>query len=251
VISAGDIIAILPKDIVKAKDITSGLKSINSLFEVSGQGVPAIQSEISGRVEIEYKQSFRVVKVINPEGTAKKYKVGYDKMCLVVDGEDVLVGAKITEGAIDPRSILNINGVLQAEQYVIEQLLKIYKFHNITIHPKHLEIIVRQMLSKVSIADPGDTKYIVGDIANRVAVLQENKRLQKEGKKEILFDPLLLGISRVSKISDSFLSATSFQDTTRLLSHAALYGQRDTLQGMKGNVMLGKRIPAKDMVTRT
>jgi DNA-directed RNA polymerase subunit beta' len=245
-VKAGDTVARLPKSLVKAIDITSGLKDINRLFEARSPqppSVPAVLSDISGMVSIEHRKGCRYVYVNGGAGMLKEYKVGYAKLCLVNDGDWIVVGTKISEGDIDPQDILRVWGFIGAQEYMVEKIAEVYDFHGIFISKKHIEIIVRQMFSKVRITEPGNSDFITDEVADRAMVLEVNEELMEENKVPIQYELILLGISKVAMASSSFLSAISFQNTIRLMTDAALYGRRDRFCGMKENVLVGKQIP--------
>lgn len=245
-VKAGDTVARLPKSLVKAIDITSGLKDINRLFEArspQSPSVPAVLSDISGMVSIEHKKGCRYIYVNGGADVLKEYKVGYGRLCLVNDGDWITVGMKISEGEIDPQDILRVWGFIGAQEYMVEKIAEVYDFHGIFISKKHIEIIVRQMFSKVRITEPGNSDFITDEVAERAIVLEVNEELMREGKPPIQYELILLGISKVAMASSSFLSAISFQNTIRLMTDAALYGRRDRFCGMKENVLVGRQIP--------
>lgn len=246
VVKAGDTVARLPKSSVKAIDITSGLKDINRLFEArspQSPNVPAVLSDINGIISIEHNKGCRFVYVNGGNNNLKEYKVGYDRLCLVNDGDWVTVGTKISEGDIDPQDILRVWGFIGAQEYMVEKIAEVYDFHGIFISKKHIEIIVRQMFSKVRITDSGSSDFITDEVTDRAIVLEANEELIKDNNSPIQYELILFGISKVAMASSSFLSAISFQNTIRLMTDAALYGRRDRLYGMKENVLVGRQIP--------
>lgn len=244
-VMAGDTLARFLKEVAKIKDITGGLPKVAELFEAKRVKDPAIISEIDGVVEVEEPHlGMRVVKVISQEGMEKTYRLPYGKYLLVRKGDKVKAGDKLCEGEIDPHDILKVKGWLAVQEFLANQILAVYRIQNVKIDDKHIAIIVRQMLRKVKIEDPGDSNFSEDEIVERQRVLEENKKLNLENQKPIKHQPILLGITRAALLTESFLSAASFQETTRILSDAAIAQKIDHLQGLKENVIVGRLIPA-------
>ena len=206
---------------------------------------PAILSEIKGIVEIlPSEKGTRKIKVKNEDTkTEKVYTIPYGKHLLVGNGDAVLPGQKLTDGPVVLQDILKIQGEKKVQEYLLNEIQKVYRIEGVTINDKHIEIIIRQMLSKVRVEDPGDTFLLEGEEISRVEIQKINESLPK-GKKPATYKPLVLGITRVALSSSSFISAASFQETTKVLTNAAVLGAEDYLEGLKENVILGKLIPA-------
>jgi DNA-directed RNA polymerase subunit beta' len=244
-VMAGDTLARFLKEVAKIKDITGGLPKVAELFEAKRVKDPAVISEIDGKVEVEEPHlGMRTVRVISEEGTEKVYRIPYGKYLLVRQGDKVKAGDKLCEGEIDPHDILKVKGWLAVQEFLANQILAVYRIQNVKIDDKHISIIVREMLRKVKIEDPGDSNFSEGEIVERQRVLEENKKLVAENKKPIRYQPILLGITRAALLTESFLSAASFQETTRILSEAAIAQRVDYLRGLKENVIVGRLIPA-------
>ena len=285
-VKLGDLLAKIPKQIAKTRDITGGLPRVAELFEARRPKDPAIVSEIDGYVEFgEIRRGIRKVSVTSPDGHERKtYMIPYGKHILVHDGDFVQAGEKITEGAVAPQDILAIKGPNAVQEYLVNEIQEVYRLQGVRINDKHIEVIARQMFQKVRVEDPGDTDYLPGDQVNKRSFLRENERirnmvvitdpgdsgwqvdelvdsdefeatnmrLQSEGKqpatarptRPATFQPVLLGITKASLTTDSFISAASFQETTRVLADASVEGKVDRLRGLKENVVMGNLIPA-------
>ncbi len=242
---AGDTIARFLKEVAKIKDITGGLPKVAELFEAKRVKDPAVISEIDGTVEVEEPHlGMRTIKVISDEGSEKVYRIPYGKYLLVRRGDKVKAGDKLCEGEVDPHDVLKVKGWLVVQEFLTNQILAVYRIQNVKIDDKHISIIVRQMLRKVKIEDPGDSNFLEGEIVERKRVLDENRQLIKEARRPISHRPILLGITRAALLTESFLSAASFQETTRILSDAAISQRVDYLHGLKENVIVGRLIPA-------
>lgn len=247
-VKAGDIIARIPKDIVKTRDITGGLPRISELFEARVPKDPAIISDIDGHIEFgkEHKTKRRIV-VIPDEGTMQKpmeYLVSKGRSIVVHEGDYVKRGDMLVDGNIVLQDILRILGVEDMALYLVNEVQQVYRLQGVPINDKHVEIIVRQMLQKREIKDPGDSTYIVGDEIDKDDLVAVNTELLKEGKKPIVATYVLQGITRASLHTKSFISAASFQETTRVLTEAAICGKIDYLTGLKENVIVGRLMPA-------
>lgn len=244
----GDIIARKPRETMKTRDITGGLPRVAELFEARAPKDKAVISEIAGRVEkiIEEKGGRRRI-IINPEikgGKIKEYLIPKGKYITVREGDWVEAGEELTDGSPDPSEVLAVKGEKGLAQFLVDEIQQVYNLQGVTINTKHIEIIVRQMLRKVRIKDPGDSDFLPGELEDKEIVEEENARLEKEGKKRIEFEPALLGITQAALNTESWISAASFQETTRVLTRAAIMGKKDTLRGLKENVIMGKMIPA-------
>jgi DNA-directed RNA polymerase subunit beta' len=178
------------------------------------------------------------------DSVAHEYLITKDKHVMAHDGQVVNRGEVIVDGPADPHDILRLLGVEALARYISNEVQDVYRLQGVKINDKHIEVIVRQMLRRVSIADPGDTRFIVGEQLERAEVLDENDRVTAEGKQPATYDYMLLGITKASLSTDSFISAASFQETTRVLTEAAIMGKRDELRGLKENVIVGRLIPA-------
>ncbi|NIM20098.1 MAG: DNA-directed RNA polymerase subunit beta' [Candidatus Latescibacteria bacterium] len=243
---AGDQLCKIPKDIGKTTDITGGLPRVAELFEVRKPKEAAAVSEIDGMVEFgPVTRGMRKIIVKNENGDERSYIIPQGKHLRVYQGDHVEAGDQLTEGPINPFDILNIKGVNAAQAYLVNGIQEVYRLQGVVINDKHIETIVRQMLQKVQIEDPGDTMFLEGDLIDKGTFREENERVMAEGKgKAATFKPILLGITKASLSTDSFISAASFQETTRVLTDAAVKGKTDRLLGLKENVIMGHLIPA-------
>jgi DNA-directed RNA polymerase subunit beta' len=178
------------------------------------------------------------------DGVAHEYLIPKDKHVTVHDGQVVNKGESIVDGPADPHDILRLLGMEALARYITDEVQDVYRLQGVKINDKHIEVIVRQMLRRVQIADPGDSRFITGEQLERAEVLEENERVQAEGKQPASYSYMLLGITKASLSTDSFISAASFQETTRVLTEAAIMGKRDDLRGLKENVIVGRLIPA-------
>jgi len=182
--------------------------------------------------------------VRSEDGDSREYPIPQGKHLYVQEGSQVRAGDRLTEGPINPHDILKIKGIEEVQEYLVNEIQEVYRLQGVRIDDKHIEVIVRQMLQKVRIEDPGNTAFLEGEHIDRLAVLEENDRMVKEGQQPATFQPLLLGITKASLSTDSFISAASFQETTRVLTEAAIQGKVDFLRGLKENVIIGHLIPA-------
>ena len=228
---------------VAGADITQGLPRVEELFEARKPKGLAIISEIAGSVEIVESKRKREVIVRDGE-TEKKYEIPYSSRLKVKQGEIIEAGDEITEGSVNPHDILKIKGVEGVENYIIKEVQRVYRLQGVDINDKHIEVIVRQMLSKAKVEDAGDTDLLPGSLENTFTLRKVNEKTRLEGKKEAVYKETLLGITKASLATESFLSAASFQETTRVLTEAAIKGKEDYLIGLKENVIIGKLIPA-------
>ncbi len=244
-IKAGTLIAKTPREITGTQDITGGLPRVTELFEARKPKEPAVMSEIDGIVELgEKKRGKRILRVRSEQGIEKEHLIPQGKHLLVHNGDRVRAGDPLTEGPLVPHDILRITGEENVQNYLQREVQNVYRSQNVGIDDKHIEIIVGQMMRKVRIEDPGDTQFLPGSVADKHRFREANKTVIEENGRPARATPLLLGITKASLQSDSFISAASFQETTKVLTEAALAGRTDNLLGLKENVILGHLIPA-------
>ncbi|KXG74790.1 DNA-directed RNA polymerase subunit beta' [Thermotalea metallivorans] len=229
---------------VAGADITQGLPRVEELFEARKPKGLAIISEIEGIVAINDTKKKREVVVTADDGDSRTYSIPYGSRIKVKDGQRIEAGDEITEGSVNPHDILRIKGVSGAQQYLVREVQRVYRMQGVDINDKHIEVIVRQMISKVKVEDAGDTELLPGGLVNLYDFEEENRRVEAEGGKPAVGRRVLLGITKASLATESFLSAASFQETTRVLTEAAIKGKEDHLIGLKENVIIGKLIPA-------
>ncbi|ENO78095.1 DNA-directed RNA polymerase subunit beta' [Thauera sp. 63] len=244
-IGVGDIMARIPQESAKTRDITGGLPRVAELFEARAPKDAGLLAEYTGTVSFgkETKGKQRLV-ITEPDGTAHEFLIPKDKHLMVHDGQVVNKGELIVDGPADPHDILRLQGISELARYIIDEVQDVYRLQGVKINDKHIEVIVRQMLRRVVITDPGDTRFIREEQVERSEVLDENDRMEAEGKLPAQYENVLLGITKASLSTDSFISAASFQETTRVLTEAAIMGKRDELRGLKENVIVGRLIPA-------
>ena len=244
-ISPGDTLAKLPREEKKTKDITGGLPRVAELFEARVPKDTAVIADVDGQIRFGgIHRGQRRLTLTTEQDETYEYNVPRSKHLNVEDGDHVKAGDTLTSGTPNVHDILRIFGPDELQKYLVKEIQEIYTLQGVTIHDKHIELIVRQMLRKVSITDPGDTSFVIGDRVDRVHLQAVNKVMAKEGKKVAITKPLLMGITKASLGTESFFSAASFQETTRVLTEAAIMGQVDYLYGLKENVIIGKLIPA-------
>ena len=240
----GDILAKIPRETTKTKDITGGLPRVAELFEARRPKEQAIVTEIDGMVEFRGAlKGLRVVVVKGGDNT-REYLIPKGKHVSVHEGDWVMAGEPLMDGAVNPHNILDILGPQELQSYLVDEVQKVYRLQGVSINDKHIEVIVRQMMKKVRIEDPGDTTFLISEQVDRRTFHEENARVKSEGGKPAQGKPLLLGITKASLSTDSFVSAASFQETTRVLTEGAISGAVDELRGLKENVIMGRRIPA-------
>ncbi len=244
-VSVGEVLARIPQETSKTRDITGGLPRVAELFEARSPKDAGLLAEVTGTVSFgkDTKGKQRLV-ITDLEGVAHEYLIPKDKHVMAHDGQVVNRGEVIVDGPADPHDILRLLGVEALARYICNEVQDVYRLQGVKINDKHIEVIVRQMLRRVTIVDAGDTRFIVGEQLERAEVLDENDRVVAEGKKPATYDYMLLGITKASLSTDSFISAASFQETTRVLTEAAIMGKRDELRGLKENVIVGRLIPA-------
>ncbi len=244
-VEAGDIIARIPQAVTKTKDITGGLPRVADLFEARKPKEPAVLAESSGIVSFgkETKGKLRLV-ITNEDGDSTETLIPKYRNINIYEGESIEKGEVVVDGELTPHDILRLLGIPALADYLVTEVQNVYRLQGVKINDKHIEVIVRQMLRKVEIIKPGDSSYLSGEQAERSSVIEENKKLLEENKKPIIFEPVLLGITKASLVTESFISAASFQETTRVLTEAAVKGASDSLKGLKENVVVGRLIPA-------
>lgn len=250
-IQPGTIIAKIPRETTKTKDITGGLPRVAELFEVRKPKELAIVTEIDGRVSFgrELKGKRRVV--VTPEaGESREYLVPKVKHITVHEGDFVKAGDPLMDGTILPNDILRIKGEEELARFLVDEIQEVYRLQGVKINDKHIETIVRQMLKRVKITDAGDTKFMLDQMVEKWAFYEENERVRSEGLQPASASPLLLGVTKASLSTDSFISAASFQETTKVLTNAAMAGKVDTLVGLKENVIMGRLISAGTGLSR-
>jgi len=244
-VHAGDIIARIPRETLKAKDITGGLPKVTDLFEARKPKEYAVISEIDGKVVFEKEVRGKKKIVIQPEiGESQEYYISKGKHIVVREGDVVKAGDPLIEGSPNPHDILKIKGVKGVARFLVEEIQEVYRLQSVKINDKHFEVIVRQMLKKVKIKEVGDTNFMIGEIVDRVKFEEENERVLAMGGKPAVAEPIILGITKAALLTDSWLSATSFQETTRVLTESSIAGKVDYLRGLKENVIIGRLIPA-------
>ena len=235
----------IPRERTKTRDITGGLPRVAELFEARRPKEPAVISEIDGSVDFGgLVRGNREVLVTSPDGEECKYLVPYGKHLRVHEGDHVVAGERLSEGAVNPHDILAVQGVHKVQEYLVNEIQDVYRLQAVGINDKHIEAIVRQMLQKVKVLDPGDTNFLEGEEVDKIRFSRENEKVIGEGGDPSTCQPILLGITRASLRTDSFISAASFQETTRVLTEAAVQGKIDHLRGLKENVIIGRLIPA-------
>ncbi|MGC8720704.1 MAG: DNA-directed RNA polymerase subunit beta', partial [Thermodesulforhabdaceae bacterium] len=241
----GDVLAKIPRETTKTKDITGGLPRVAELFEVRKPKEHAIISEIDGTVHFGKDTKGRRRIIIEPEvGEPREYLIPKGKHIIVHEGDYVRAGEPLMEGSPDPHDILRVLGEKALAKYLLDEIQRVYRLQGVRINDKHIEVIVRQMIKRVKITNPGDSDFLPGEQVERHIFEQTNEKLIAQGKTPAEAEPLLLGITKASLSTDSFISAASFQETTKVLTEAAAAGKVDRLRGLKENVILGRLIPA-------
>src|SRR6185312_11828422 len=231
--------------VASADDITQGLPRVQEIFEARIPKGRSPISEAAGRIEIEETDKTRKVVVTPDDGSeVLEYPVSKRSRLLVADGDHIEVGEMLTVGTPEPHEVLRILGVRKAQEHLVDEVQAVYRSQGVSIHDKHIEIIVRQMLRRVTVIESGDTKLLPSDLVDRVRYEEENRRVVTEGGKPASGRAELMGITKASLATESWLSAASFQETTRVLTDAAIHGRSDSLRGLKENVIIGKLIPA-------
>ena len=244
-VGKGDVLARIPQASTKTRDITGGLPRVAELFEARIPKDAGMLAEVTGTVSFgkETKGKQRLV-ITDLDGVAYETLISKDKQILVHDGQVVNKGETVVDGAVDPHDILRLKGIEELTRYIVQEVQEVYRLQGVKISDKHIEVIIRQMLRRVNIVDAGDTNFITGEQVERAEVMMANEQALAEGKEPARFENVLLGITKASLSTDSFISAASFQETTRVLTEAAIMGRRDDLRGLKENVIVGRLIPA-------
>ena len=244
-VGKGDVMARTPQATSKTRDITGGLPRVAELFEARIPKDAGMLAEVTGTVGFgkETKGKQRLV-ITDLDGVTHETLISKEKQLLVHDGQVVNRGETIVDGAVDPHDILRLQGIEALTRYIVQEVQEVYRLQGVKISDKHIEVIIRQMLRRVNITDPGDTGFITGEQVERADVMIANEKAEAEGKEPAHFDNILLGITKASLSTDSFISAASFQETTRVLTEAAIMGKKDDLRGLKENVIVGRLIPA-------
>ncbi len=248
-ISAGEVIARMPLVASKTKDITGGLPRVADLFEARTPKDAAVLAEESGVISFGKETKGKVRLVITPEGASKKAQnkemlIPKHRTLNVFEGERVNKGDVISEGPLSPHDILRLKGIPELTNFIVNEIQDVYRLQGVSINDKHIETILRQMLRKALVIDGGDTKFIQGDQVSYAELKEENSKAEADGKNPAEYERVLLGITKASLATDSFISAASFQETTRVLTEAAVTGKKDHLRGLKENVVVGRLIPA-------
>jgi len=231
---------------VAGEDITHGLPRVVELFEARRPKGEAQITELSGVVQVEDDQEKKVrrITVTSDDGDQVQYAVSFRARLAVTDGDRVEVGQQLTEGSVNPHEKLRVEGVQALQTFQVEEVQQVYRSQGVTIHDKHIEIIIRQMLRKVHIIEPGDTEFLPGELVDRKRFEETNAQVVESGGEPASARPILMGITKASLATDSWLAAASFQETTRVLTEAAISAKSDPLLGLKENVIIGKLIPA-------
>ena len=244
-VAAGDAVAKIPRETTKTKDITGGLPRVAELFEARKPKDPATISEIDGRVEFAgIVKGLRKIVIRGEEADFKEYLIPRGKHVTVLEGDEIKAGDPLMDGSIDPHDILHVKGVEALQKYLVNEVQEVYRLQGVNINDKHIEVIVRQMLRRVRIEGVGNTNFLLGEHVDRALFEEENRRVRAAGGEPATAEPMLLGITKASLSTDSFVSAASFQETTKVLTEASITGARDELRGLKENVIMGRLIPA-------
>ncbi len=244
-VNIGDVIARIPQESSKTRDITGGLPRVADLFEARKPKDPSILAEVSGMVSFgkETKGKRRLV-LTDSEGNNHEELIPKWRHVTVFEGEHVERGEVVADGAPNPHDILRLQGINELANYIVNEVQDVYRLQGVKINDKHIETILRQMLRKVMVLNPGDSTFLEGEQLESMKLREENERLEKDGKLPATYEPMLLGITKASLATESFISAASFIETTRVLTEASVSGKRDALRGLKENVIVGRLIPA-------
>jgi len=245
-VEAGDIIAKIPRETTKTKDIVGGLPRVVELFEARKPGEPAIMAEIDGEVRFgSISKGKRKMILTGSDGEEREYDIPRGTHVNVQEGDLVKSGEPLMDGPLNPHDILRVLGIERLQEYLVNEVQEVYRLQGVNINDKHIEVIVRQMLRWVRIKDVGDTEFLLEEQVDRFRYEDENRRVIEElDGQSAQAEPMLLGITKASLSTDSFISAASFQETTRVLTEAAISGRIDYLRGLKENVIMGRLIPA-------
>ncbi len=244
-VGVGEVLARIPQESQKTRDITGGLPRVAELFEARAPKDAGMLADVTGTVSFgkDTKGKQRLV-ITDLDGVSHEFLIPKEKQVLVHDGQVVNKGEMIVDGPADPHDILRLQGIERLATYIVDEVQDVYRLQGVKINDKHIEVIVRQMLRRVNIVDPGDTSFIPGEQVERAEMLNENDRVNADNQRPAMYENVLLGITKASLSTDSFISAASFQETTRVLTEAAIMGKRDDLRGLKENVIVGRLIPA-------
>jgi DNA-directed RNA polymerase subunit beta' len=246
-VQAGDVVAKLPRATTKTKDITGGLPRVAELFEVRKPKEVAVLSEIDGYVSIAKatkKGKQRVTITPVDVGDKKEYLIPRGKHINVYEGDYIRAGEPLIGGSAVPQDILSIKGEVALARYLVDEVQEVYRLQGVRINDKHIEVIVRQMMRKVKITEVGDTNFILEEQVDRLVFEAANRAIVEKGEQPAFAEPLIMGITKASLSTDSFISAASFQETTKVLTDASIGGAKDYLRGLKENVIMGRLIPA-------
>lgn len=244
-VGPGTVLGKIPRETTKTKDITGGLPRVAELFEVRKPKETAIISEIDGVVSFgKYTKGKRKMTITPEVGEPVNYFIAKGKHVSVLEGDYVRAGEALMDGSINPHDILKIRGIKDLAKYLVNEVQEVYRLQGVKINDKHIEVIVRQMLRQVSVTDPGDSQFLLGEHVEKWRFEEENRKIIKQEGKPATAEPLLLGITKASLSTESFISAASFQETTKVLSDASVAGKVDFLKGLKENVIMGRLIPA-------
>jgi DNA-directed RNA polymerase subunit beta' len=244
-VGVGDVLARIPQESSKTRDITGGLPRVADLFEARKPKDPAILAEATGTVSFgkDTKGKQRLI-ITDSEGEQHEELIPKWRHVNVFEGEHVEKGEMISDGELNPHDILRLKGVTDLAEYLVKEIQDVYRLQGVKINDKHIEVIIRQMLRKVEVSATGDSRFLKGEQVEKSALLDEAEKLRAEDKYPALYEPLLLGITKASLATESFISAASFQETTRVLTEAAVRGLSDRLNGLKENVIVGRLIPS-------
>jgi DNA-directed RNA polymerase subunit beta' len=244
-VAPGSVLAKIPRETTKTKDITGGLPRVAELFEVRKPKQTAIISEIDGVISFgKYTKGKRKMTITPEVGEPVDYFIARGKHVSVLEGDYVRAGEALMDGSADPHDILKIRGLKELAKYLVNEVQEVYRLQGVKINDKHIEVIVRQMLRQVSVTDIGDSQFLLGEHVEKWRFEEENKKIIEKGGKPATAEPQLLGITKASLTTESFISAASFQETTKVLSDASVAGKIDYLKGLKENVIMGRLIPA-------
>jgi DNA-directed RNA polymerase subunit beta' len=250
-VNPGDTLAKISREAYKTRDITGGLPRVAELFEARKPKDPATITEVDGRVSFGgIKRGKREIFVTTDEDEEHKYKVAVGKHLRVHEGDKVRAGDRVSEGPVNPHDILRVKGPRAVQEYLLNEIQEVYRLQGVRINDKHIGVIVRQMLQKVRITSPGDTEYLENEHVDRMEFRERTREVLQEGGEPPRAEPILLGITKSSLTTESFISAASFQETTRVLTDAAVHGSKDELRGLKENIIIGHQIPAGTGVHR-
>jgi DNA-directed RNA polymerase subunit beta' len=244
-LAPGEVMARIPVEGQKTRDITGGLPRVAELFEARTPKDKGTLAEMTGTVSFGKETKGKVrLQITDPEGKVYEELVPKEKNIVVHEGQVVNKGESVVDGPADPQDILRLLGMEELARYIVDEVQDVYRLQGVKINDKHIEVIVRQMLRRVQITNPGESGYITGEQVERSELLGRNDKLVADGKIPATYADVLLGITKASLSTDSFISAASFQETTRVLTEAAIMGKRDELRGLKENVIVGRLIPA-------